>query len=322
MNSPNQNHLSCRQSIYQEDHTIEKEVDSQNRQTSMIEKIKIQIKFTSDQKIIYLQNRAILRVTESHDVKGKPELFNNMDQIHNLLWEGYCCQNKKKEGKWIAFWSKKLLKNVGGYYKAGLKYGLWKDLFLNYQDQAQIFEFGEYSHGQRIGRWNYIKKDKKIGGGNYNKNGQKQGKWIELDEGFYKRKQVAYKGEYNMNGMKVGNWDIMYKNDFWKGYQQIGGGSYDLEGNQKKIGKWTELDEGFDSQKQFTYNGEYNKNGMKVGKWDIISINYGEYEYMQILIIYKNIKYIQWRWIIRLRRKLVKDWKVDRIGQKIILPQW
>ncbi|CAD8129054.1 unnamed protein product [Paramecium sonneborni] len=81
-----------------------------------------------------------------------------------------------------------------------------------------------------------------------------------------------------MNGMKIGRWDIMYKNDFEKGYQQIGGGSYDLEGNQKKIGKWTELDGGFDCQQQFTYNGEYNKNGMKVGKWDIISINYGEYE--------------------------------------------
>ncbi|CAD8096156.1 unnamed protein product [Paramecium sonneborni] len=192
MNSSNENHLSCRQSVYQEDHTIEKEVASKNKQTCMMEKIKIQIKFTSDQKIVYSQNGAILRVIEYHDVEGKQELFNNMDQIRNLFWKGQNSQNKKKEGKWIAFWKKKLLQNVGGYYKAGLKVGLWKDLFLNYQGWAQIFEFGEYSLGYRIGKWNYIKKDKTIGGGNYNNNGGKQGKWIELDKGFYSKKKVHF----------------------------------------------------------------------------------------------------------------------------------
>ncbi|CAD8107875.1 unnamed protein product [Paramecium sonneborni] len=285
MNSSNENYLSCRQSIYQEDGTIEKEVDSFNRETYRIEKIKIQIKFTSDQKIVYSQNKAILRVIECHDAKGKKELFNNMDQIHNLLWEGQYQQNKTKEGKWIAFWNKKLLKNVGGYYKAGLKHGLWKDLFLNYSDQAQIFELGEYSDGQKIGRWDYIKKNKKIGGGNYNQNGVKYGKWIELDEGFYSQKKVVYMGEYNMNGVKVGSWDIMLKNELEKGYQQIGGGLYDQEGNQKKIGKWTELDEEFYGYNKFTHNGEYNINDGKLYLFNIENSNkckYYLYEYLNI----------------------------------------
>ncbi|CAD8070489.1 unnamed protein product [Paramecium sonneborni] len=64
----------------------------------------------------------------------------------------------------------------------------------------------------------------------------------------------------------------MYCNDE-KEYKLIGGGSYDQEGNQKKIGKWVELDEGFNddfASKQVTYNGEYNLNGMKVERWDTL----------------------------------------------------
>ncbi|CAD8130346.1 unnamed protein product [Paramecium sonneborni] len=95
--------------------------------------------------------------------------------------------------------------------------------------QVQIFEIGEYNNDCRIGRWNYIYKDVKMnlffklfsGGGYYNKNGEKQGKWIQLDEGFYYGKQVTNQGEYNMNGMKVGRWDIIYYNGDDKEYKQM-----------------------------------------------------------------------------------------------------
>ncbi|CAD8107873.1 unnamed protein product [Paramecium sonneborni] len=145
----------------------------------------------------------------------------------------------------------------------------------------------------KVGRWDimYCKmrenQYKQIGGGSYDQEGnqKKIGRWTELDEGFDSQKQLTYKGEYNVNGMKVGRWEII-SNQYGE-YKQIGGGSYDSEGNQKKIGRWTELDEGFDSQKQLTYKGEYNMNGMKVGKWEIISNQYGEYKQMQILVIFK-----------------------------------
>ncbi|CAD8131250.1 unnamed protein product [Paramecium sonneborni] len=152
--------------------------------------------------------------------------------------------------------------------------------------RAQIFEIGEYHNDFRIGRWNYISQDGKIGGGSYNKEGWKLGKWIELDEGFNDDKKVTYHGEYNINGMKVGRWDIMYCKYNEKEYKQIGGGSYDQEGNQKKIGKWVELDEEFccDSEyvKQITYNGQYNMNGMKVGRWDIMYCRKWEMKYTYI----------------------------------------
>ncbi|CAD8130551.1 unnamed protein product [Paramecium sonneborni] len=183
------------------------------------------------------------------------------------------------------------------------------------------------------------------GRGFYNKNGQKQGKWIELDKEFYIEKLVCYIGEYNGNGVKVGGWDIIYKmsnylpynqirkcekkleswqnclRDFnialkslimvniikmaqrkadgivcivllirmninickyqirYKGeYKQIysGGGLYDQEGNQKKIGKWIELVEGFSQYAQATNNGEYRMKGQKVDIWVKMDIGYNQ----------------------------------------------
>ncbi|CAD8129211.1 unnamed protein product [Paramecium sonneborni] len=38
----------------------------------------------------------------------------------------------------------------------------------------------------------------------------------------------------------------------------------------RKIGRWIELDEGFQVNKQVIYNGEYNAKSMKIGKWIIV----------------------------------------------------
>ncbi|CAD8129089.1 unnamed protein product [Paramecium sonneborni] len=51
--------------------------------------------------------------------------------------------------------------------------------------------------------------------------------------------------------------------DRYKKYS--GGGSYDKEENQIKIGNWVEFDEEFHDKKQVISHGEYNKNGLKVG---------------------------------------------------------
>ncbi|CAD8119572.1 unnamed protein product [Paramecium sonneborni] len=287
MNHSNENCLSNRQLTNSKEYIIDKEVSSYNKSINFIEKIKIQIKFMSDQQIFYSQNGAILRVVQGHDFVDNPKMFNNMDQICDLEWQGQYSKNKKKEGKWIISWNKELLKNTGGQYKAGQKQGLWKDIFLNYWNQAQIIETGEYNKNLRIGKWNQISQGVRIGGGLYNKEGQKQGKWIDLDEGYYRDKKVTHIGEYDFNGKKVGRWDIMYCKHDEKKYKQFGGGSYDKEGNEKKIGKWVELDEGFYFCKQVTHNGEYNINGIKVGRWDIKYCKYDEQEYKKIQIIYK-----------------------------------
>ncbi|CAD8118556.1 unnamed protein product [Paramecium sonneborni] len=120
------------------------------------------------------------------------------------------------------------------------------------------------------------------GGGFYDQQGnqKKIGKWLELDEWFKYERQLIYQGEYNMNGAKIGRWDIQYVLNYSMEYRQVGGGSYDQEGNEKKIGKWTELDKYFDSNQSY-YNGEYNTNGTKAGRWNIIYRKL-DLEYIQI----------------------------------------
>ncbi|CAD8066799.1 unnamed protein product [Paramecium primaurelia] len=47
-----------------------------------------------------------------------------------------------------------------------------------------------------------------------------------------------------------------------------GGGSFDLDGDGMKNGRWIDLSYGFKGDYQITYQGEYLK-GNKVGRWDI-----------------------------------------------------
>ncbi|CAD8104721.1 unnamed protein product [Paramecium sonneborni] len=249
----------------QKEQTFEKEVDYYNQNNKRVEKIKIQIKFTSDHQIIYYKNEAILRVEQ---LKVKNNILNNLEQILKLSWRSQYDEKKNKDGKWIAFWGQNDIINVGGYQKDGQKQGLWKDLFKNYWSLALIYETGEYLNDFKIGRWKYFYENKNIGGGLYNNEGEKIGKWIDLNDGFQDGKQVTYAGEYNRNGKKVGKWDIMHCRRQKNQYKQIGGGYYDKEANYQKIGKWVELDELFEEDKKVTYQGEYNINGIKVGKWD------------------------------------------------------
>ncbi|CAD8187317.1 unnamed protein product [Paramecium pentaurelia] len=188
------------------------------------------------------------------------EVLNNMEQIIHLKWHGEYGQNQRKLGKWVATWSGEALQNVGGYYKDGLKEGLWKEPIKNYQSNAQVFESGGYFHNQKCGRWNFIQNNETIGGGSYNQQAQKNGKWTELQEGFSDDLQVTWKGEYKI-GIKVGIWDILYENS------KIGGGSFG-DGQGIKQGNWVEIWKGFYYFSQVTENGEY-KNGKKFGRWDI-----------------------------------------------------
>ncbi|CAD8129685.1 unnamed protein product [Paramecium sonneborni] len=162
------------------------------------------------------------------------------------------------------------------------KLGKWIDLDEGFKIQKQVTYNGEYNlNGMKVGRWDILfnqgdeYKQMNIiisvhifsGGGSYGYDqeiGEKKvGNWVELIEGFSQFQQVTFNGEYNMKGIKVGKWDIMYREWDEIEYKKIGGGVYDLEGSQKKIGKWVELDENF----WITYNGEYNMKGMKEGIW-------------------------------------------------------
>ncbi|CAD8131087.1 unnamed protein product [Paramecium sonneborni] len=162
-----------------------------------------------------------------------------------------------------------------GNFQTMLADTIKKDLLENFWLKAQIYELGEYLNGFRIGKWKYFNNNESIGGGFYKNQDKKTGKWIEMDEGFYKCKQVTHKGEYNMNGLKIGRWDIMNckgKEKEYKEMQILRKEEYIVVVDymiQKEIRK--RLESGYKwigNIIQITYNnGEYNMKGEKAGNW-------------------------------------------------------
>ncbi|CAD8096611.1 unnamed protein product [Paramecium sonneborni] len=223
--------------------------------------------------------------------------------------------NGMKVGRWDVLHERNQI-GGGSYDLEGnqKKIGDWVELddgfFCGKYNPIKVTYNGQYNiNGMKVGRWEilYRKQDEKdyiqmqiyqrkvYSGGSYDNDGnqKKIGKWIELVEGFNDEKQIIYNGQYNINGVKIERWDILFCQYNWQGYIQIGGGSYDNNGDQKKIGKWVELGEGFYLNNLVTYNGEYNMNGMKVGRWEIMYRKYGEKEYRQMQILYKQKQYQQ-----------------------------
>ncbi|CAD8123719.1 unnamed protein product [Paramecium sonneborni] len=177
----------------------------------------------------------------------------------------------------------------------GLNYlkGFVGMLELNIQiiRKSQITYIGEYQNGKKVGRWDifykdlWTKKNYLIGGGQYNikqdggliVNSNKNGKWIELNDGFWSYGQVFYSGDY-INGNKQGRWDIYFKDEWKYENELIGGGTYIIEQdennivNSHKIGNWIELSDNFGNgfgQQQILYSGQY-KNCQKIGIWYIM----------------------------------------------------
>ncbi|CAD8190187.1 unnamed protein product [Paramecium pentaurelia] len=254
--------------------TISVDLQKWNETSLQHVKEKIQILITNDNYIIYQSQEGIIlrkyfiiyqfQKRELINDNFNPEIFHNLEQILHLRWWGQFGKNQKKQGQWTATWNGEALLEVGGYYQEGLKEGLWTEPIKDYRTKAQVYESGEYFHNEKVGRWLYYYKQNQIGGGLYNKQGQRNGKWIVLGEGFWDQSQVTYSGEYRY-GNKVGNWDIWLN---WNESRKIGGGCYDKEGHGFKQGYWVEVSDKFELLSQVTNIGEY-KLGKKVGKWDI-----------------------------------------------------
>ncbi|CAD8196820.1 unnamed protein product [Paramecium octaurelia] len=224
-----------------------------------------QVKFTEEKEVQYLNDGEILRIDQIKDTTRIPEILKNLEQVKHLQWSGQLNFNNQKEGN---------------------KKGSWKELIGNYQIQilqqqeVNFYEVGDYDNGIRVKNWKYIYDNKEIGSGDYNENGERNGKWQEPWERFWQHSQLQYIGQYK-NGKKVGKWDIQSKENkdtkplkFLHNSHFSGGGLYDAEGNGLKQGNWIELSEGFFKESQVTYNGQY-KNGKKVGGWDICKIEKG-----------------------------------------------
>ncbi|CAK56682.1 unnamed protein product (macronuclear) [Paramecium tetraurelia] len=230
---------------------------------------KFQINQSSKQEIQYSTIEGlVLRIDQITDISDKPEILTNLEQIKYLNWLGEYGDNLKKVGKWIAKWKGEILKGVGGCYSEkgdGQKLGLWKELIKNYWSKAQVYEIGEYCDGQRTGKWIYMYKNQEIGGGFYNKSGEKIGKWIVINDAFWEQSYVIFSGQYE-KGKKVGLWDTYYNNNCGEQQTQLmGTGVYDEQGS--KVGKWEEMSEGSWRRRLINIVGNYKKE-QKVGSWD------------------------------------------------------
>ncbi|CAD8185203.1 unnamed protein product [Paramecium octaurelia] len=219
------------------------------------------------------------------------ELNDNYQKFSQVSYYGEY-KNGKKVGLWDIFYKSQFQKRMqmfkvqkfsggGSYDERGIKVGKWIELSDGFYEYSQVTYIGEYHNGKKVGRWCiyqwdfYTNNNQQIGGGSYDQecDGIKNGKWIELSDGFCRDSQVTYIGLYKF-GKKVGKWDIWYaerernqiKNEL------IGGGSYNERGQEIKIGYWIEQSDGYFDRSQVTYNGEY-INGKRVGKWDIFVKN-------------------------------------------------
>ncbi|CAD8197268.1 unnamed protein product [Paramecium pentaurelia] len=180
-----------------------------------------------------------------------------------------------KVGYWLEF---EINRQMGGglYNQNGLKNGNWMELCEYFEKQSQVKYNGNYENGKKLGIWQILFKDpyknrkfKSIGGGNYNINGLKEGEWIDISEQFNVSHQITYNGQYK-NSKRQGHWDIMYKEEGSNLFEQIGGGSFDMNG--MKDGIWVELSNQYFKGMLITFKGEY-KNGQKCGNWDIFLKN-------------------------------------------------
>ncbi|CAD8112481.1 unnamed protein product [Paramecium sonneborni] len=227
----------------------------------------VNLKRLQSQLNLMKKKRQIIRIEQVKDQLQMSEILTNLEQIKYFQWCGNYGQNSQKVDRWTGSWNQITLEDVGGYYSiVGKKEGLWKELSQNYQgNDVQIYDVGKYINNQRRGTWKFIYDNKQIGGGNYNNQGKKNGRWIELSQNFQNISLIIYKGEY-INGKKYGIWDILYKRNANKAF-----GFYDQQNNfidSIKIGRWIEPDDGFWNLSQVINIGEY-KYGKKVGLWDI-----------------------------------------------------
>ncbi|CAD8110077.1 unnamed protein product [Paramecium primaurelia] len=247
------------------------------------------------------KNEILLDVGGQYCQKGMKqsrwkEIFKNYFEKAQVYEEGEYI-NGKRIGIWNTIYQNKLI--GGGFYdQQGQKNGQWIELCNYFQCDNQIIYQGEYLNGKKIGTWDINRKrlaiflnlngcKKKgnlelIGWEQYDQQGQKNGKWVELSDDFQKETQILYCGEYK-SGRKCGIWEIHYQIQSNRPFYLIGCGIYNMEGY--KNGRWVEVTKNFLSDGQVIYEGQY-KNGKKIGKWDIKvkndqtfeKIGYGSYD--------------------------------------------
>ncbi|CAD8077807.1 unnamed protein product [Paramecium sonneborni] len=226
---------------------------------------------------IYIQNGRVMQLEQIPHQLSNNETDTNLELVKHLTQKREVNQNNGKIGQLMMFWKQQRIKAGGFYNDNEQKLGRWIELSNNFWEKSQIFIEGQYEEGKKQGRWNIINLEKKIGGGNYDENGLKNGKWKEQHNNFYDLCEVYFVGEYKL-GQRIGFWNIInrYKQMYYDRIIDSGGGIYNENG--LKHGKWIETHEYFFNFCQVLYVGQY-ENGRKYGRWDTLHLKLGSIQY-------------------------------------------
>ncbi|CAD8203067.1 unnamed protein product [Paramecium pentaurelia] len=135
------------------------------------------------------------------------------------------------------------------------------------QRKQQLLFVGQYDLGKRQGEWQIVSQNSILGGGSYDADGLKNGKWTEVQYILSGCILIKETGEYQ-NGIKIGQWVVNWVEILTKNNKIIGGGNYDNNGI--KQGLWQDLIEDFSEQNQLIYKGTY-QDGVRIGEWIILS---------------------------------------------------
>ncbi|CAK80492.1 unnamed protein product (macronuclear) [Paramecium tetraurelia] len=152
----------------------------------------------------------------------------DVSQQKDRVFERGQVQKGKKVGKWEIFGENWEQIGGGSYHEEGdgTKTGKWievnqtiivskkQNIFGEQKERNYLIYVGVYKNGRKVDRWeSWLKEDEDIliGGGNYDEegNGNKIGKWIDLDDQFLEGKYITQRGLYK-SGIKVGRWDILF----------------------------------------------------------------------------------------------------------------
>ncbi|CAK79560.1 unnamed protein product (macronuclear) [Paramecium tetraurelia] len=177
-------------------------------------RIKVKVVFTKDNDLYYIRDGQILRMqilevyklqqrqnddplqNRYNTYNGKESIVKVMKKLENGRLDG-----KEKLQLMLEANTAKMEKNRA-FGKIQYKIIL-----------TQVYECGVYYSDKKQGEWKYLYEEEKIGGGIYNQMGQKNGKWIDLSDGFMLHTQVTYSGEYK-NDIKIGLWDVWLKHKY------------------------------------------------------------------------------------------------------------
>ncbi|CAD8211281.1 unnamed protein product [Paramecium octaurelia] len=242
----------------------------------------------------------------SYDQEGKEikisewlELDDQFSDIKQVTYNGKY-QNGQKVGLWKIF-DQQNLKGVTYYDINGIEI---------YQSREEIIYFGEFQNQQKIGGWDIYYLHQKM---------QQiykvllvvedhmmmELKTLRLVIGLSWIKDLMMKNKqlieaistmveklvYGIFVTKINLCNTILQRAQLIKYAISGGGSYNEEGENIKIGKWLELDLGFNERNQLTFGGHYN-NGRKVGQWKILYKNkYVQYYYVKCLKIMMRNKW-------------------------------